>query len=142
MQDYDFMLTAIDEVISHEVAGVICMENYKSCYFPNGFRRIFDLFCEFWAEYEEKREKFQNKETQKLEFLNFQAECRIKREKILEDFVKELKKIESEIDYEAEIKNYKIALSETDIQNSEMNLSIYPLLISLIRKKEEGESKI
>jgi hypothetical protein len=51
--------------------------------------------------------------------------------------VEELKNIKPDIDYETEIKRYKACLEEQDIQTQEMQLSIYPWLISIIRDGEE-----
>lgn len=141
MHDYEHMMLAIDELISHNVAGIICMENYKNCYFPNGFRKVFDSFCEIREDYEKNREKYLNEESEIIERTKFQAQCREKKEKLLRDFIDELKEIDSEIDYEKEVKEYYITLEQEDVQTPEMYLSIYPYLISLIREKEEKVSE-
>lgn len=137
MKDYEHMIIAIDELISHNVAGIICMENYKNCYFPNGFRKVFDSFCEIRKEYEENREKYLEDGSLRIEKAKFQAECRKKKEELLRNFIEELKVINSEIDYEEAIKTYYTVLEQEDVQTPEMYLSIYPFLISLIREKEE-----
>lgn len=141
MRDYEHMLVALDEVISHDVAEIICMENYKDCYLPKGFRKVFDLFCEYREDYESNKDKYQNEETKEMEFIKFQASCRIRKEEHLKKFVDELKSIEPDINYEAEIERYQECIEQEDTQTQEMYLSIYPLLISLIRKKEEEVEK-
>lgn len=142
MQDYEHMIVAIDELICHNVAGIICMENYKNCYFPNGFRKVFDSFCEIRKEYEENREKYVEEKSEVIEKIRFQAQCREKKEKLLREFINELKDIDSEIDYETELKKYYNTLEQEDVQTPEMYLSVYPFLISLIRKKEEKVKKL
>lgn len=142
MRDYEHMLVALDEVISHDVAGIICMENYKDCYLPRGFRKVFDLFCEYWEDYESNKDKYQNEETKEMEFIKFQASCRIRKEEHLKKFVDELRDIEPAINYEAEIERYQECIEQEDTQTQEMYLSLYPLLISLIRKKEEEVEKV
>jgi len=141
MRDYELMVVAIDEVISHDIAGIICMENYKNCYFPKGFRKVFDLFCKFWRDYEENKKELENEESQELEFAKYQAKCRYEKEQILRNFVDELKAIDADIDYEAEIRRYMEHLEKQDVQTQEMYISVYPLLISLIREKEEKVGK-
>jgi len=137
MQDYEHMMVAIDELISHNVVGIICMENYQNCYFPNGFRKVFDSFCEMREDYEKNKEKYLDEKLEAIERARFQAQCREKKEELLRKFIDELKAIDPEIDYEKEAKNYYITLEREDVQTPEMNLSIYPYLISLIREKEE-----
>lgn len=141
MSDYEHMIIAIDEVISHNVAGIICMENYKNCYFPNGFRKVFDSFCEIREDYEKNREKYLDEKTGFIERTKFQTHCRGEKERLLSEFINELKGINSEIDYEEAVKNYYIALEQEDVQTPEMYLSIYPFLISLIRENEEKVGK-
>ncbi|MBD5503163.1 MAG: hypothetical protein HDR09_05250 [Lachnospiraceae bacterium] len=142
MSDFEHMIIAIDELISHNVAGIICMENYRNCYFPNGFRKVFDSFCKIREDYEKNRERYSGEETGIIERAKFQTYCREEKERLLGKFINELKGINSEIDYEEAVKNYYIALEQEDVQTLEMHLSIYPYLISLIREKEEkvGES--
>lgn len=137
MRDYELMLMAIDEVISHDIAGIICMENYKNCYFPNGFRKAFELFCEFWKDYEANKEQLEGAQSQDMSVVKYRAKCCKKREDILKNYVEELKEIDSSIDYEIELQRYMKLLEEQDVQTQEMYLSVYPLLISLIREKEE-----
>lgn len=52
-------------------------------------------------------------------------------------FLEELEKINPEIDFEQEVAGYLKDLDNEDIQTSEMTLDLYPMLISLIRKREE-----
>ncbi len=137
MQDYEHMIVAIDELICHNVAGIICMENYKDCYFPNSFKKVFDLFCEIRKEYEENKGKYLDESASDMEKIKFQMRCRRKKEELLKAFICELKVIDSEIDYEGELKEYYNALEQEDVQTPEMYLSVYPFLISLIREREE-----
>ena len=137
MRDYEHMILAIDEVISHDVASIICMENYKNCYFPKGFRKVFDLFCEFRKDYETNKEVYQNEESQNIVFTKYQAKCRYKKEILFKNFIDELKAIEPDVEYEFAVKQYMEHLEKQDVQTQEMYLSIYPLLISLIRENEE-----
>ncbi|MDE7018773.1 MAG: hypothetical protein K2P65_14600 [Lachnospiraceae bacterium] len=113
------------------------MENYKNCYFPNGFRKVFDSFCKIRNEYEANQEKYEMKETEAIEKIRFQAQCREKKEELLKSFIEELKGINSEINYIEEIEKYYKTLEQEDVQTLEMHLSIYPYLISRVREKEE-----
>lgn len=137
MNEYEFMMLAVDEVISHDIAAVICMENYKNCYLPRGFRKAFDLFCELRKGYEQNKEILQDEEKETMAVARLQTECRIKREEILSKFILELKNIEPEIDYEKAIEQYLSKMGQEDIQTIEMQLMMYPYLISLIREREE-----
>ncbi len=138
MQDYEHMIIAIDEFICHNVAGIICMENYKNCYFPNGFRKVFDSFCELRKDYEENRLEYLDQEYEDIRKAGFQAVCKKKKEELLREFIRELKAINAEIDYEEAVRNYYSVLEQEDVQTPEMYLAVYPYLISLIREKEEG----
>lgn len=138
MKDYEHMIVALDELISHDVAGIICMENYKNCSFPNGFRKIFDSFCEVRAEYEKNGKQYADETLENIEKAKFQARCREKKEDLLRAFIGELKAIDPELDYESEVMKYYAALEQEDVQTPEMYLSLYPYLISLIRAKEES----
>lgn len=137
MLDYEYMLMAIDEVLSHDVAGIICMENYHNCYFPNGFRKIFDQFWVFQKEYEHNKEKLQTEIAQEIEIAKFQARCCYQKEELLRNYIKELEHIEPSIDYKEEVKKYRVSLEQEDVQTLEMELAIYPYLVSLIREREE-----
>lgn len=138
MRDYEHMIMAIDELICHNVAGIICMENYKNCYFPNGFRKVFDSFCEIREEYESNRPNYLDEGLEDIGKAGFQALCRERKEELLRQFILELKAINSDIDYEAEVRKYYCTLDKEDVQTSEMYLTVYPFLISIIREKEEG----
>lgn len=137
MYDYEYMIVAVEELISHNVAGVICMENYKGCCFPNGFRKVFDSFCEVRDEYEKNREKYLDDSVEIVGKAKFQALCREKKEKIFKEYIAELKAIDPEINFDNAVKNYYALMEREDIQTQEMSLAIYPYLISLIMDKEE-----
>lgn len=137
MKEYEFMMLAVDEIISHDIAAVICMENYKNCYLPRGFRKAFDLFCEFRMDYERNKDEMQNEEKERMTVAKLQAECRLRRQEILKGFILDLKHIDSAIDYKDEIKRYFCKMEQEDVQTMEMQLLMYPYLISLIREREE-----
>lgn len=138
MQEYEHMIIAIDELICHNVAGIICMENYKNCYFPNGFRKVFDSFCEMREDYEKNQSEYLDRDYEDIRKAGFQALCRKKKEELLKNFIAELKAINPEINYEEAVRSYYSALEEEDVQTPEMYLAVYPYLISLLREKEEG----
>ncbi|MCM1288724.1 MAG: hypothetical protein NC240_10475 [Clostridium sp.] len=135
MKDYEHMMIALDEYISHNVAAVICIENYHDKSIPKAFRNIFDVFSLYRKDYEENTEKYEKGCAE--DKIQFQMRCREKREDMLKWFIEELKEINSDIDYEQVIAKYLDDLDNEDIQTPEMYLDIYPMLISLIRKKEE-----
>lgn len=137
MQDYEHMVLAIDELISHRVSGIICMESCRNCYFPKGFRKVFDSFCEIRRDYEENREKYLDEKKEMVERARFEARCRQEKERILTSFIDELKKLAPDIDFSEKVRNYYCALEQEDVQTPEMYLSVYPFLASLVSAKEE-----
>lgn len=137
MWDYEHMMIALDEYICHHIAGVICMENYFDCSFPKAFRNVFDSFCEFREDYEQNKKKYMDKDKEKTEKIRFQLSCRKKKEELFRSFIENLEKIDSEINYKQSAKDYFETLKNEDVQTPEMYLAVYPMLISLIREKEE-----
>ncbi len=142
MKDYEHMVLAIDELISHRVSGIICMESCRSCYFPKGFRKVFDSFCEIRKDYEDNQEIYSDESMEMVEQTRFQAYCRQEQAEILNNFIKELEELAPEIDFREEARNYYCALEQEDVQTPEMYLSVYPFLASLISTKEERVSEL
>ena len=82
--------------------------------------------------------EYLDQEYEDIRKAGFQAVCKKKKEELLREFIRELKAINAEIDYEEAVRNYYSVLEQEDVQTPEMYLAVYPYLISLIREKEEG----
>lgn len=135
MKDYEHMMIAIEEFICHDIAAVICVENYHGKSIPKAFRNVFDLFSLYRKDFEENKEEYENDSVDGE--IQFRMRCRRKKEEMLGFFLEELEKINPEIDFEQEVAGCLKDLDNEDIQTSEMTLDLYPMLISLIRKREE-----
>lgn len=135
MKDYEHMMIAIEEFISHDIAATICIENYYGKSIPKSFRNVFDIFSLYREDYEQNKERYENSSMDCK--IQFQMRCRKKKEEMLGWFLKELEKINSDIDFGQQVANYLNDLEAENIQTSEMTLDIYPMLISLIRNNEE-----
>ena len=66
---------------------------------------------------------------------------RCKREEIIESYIVELENIDPSIDYRRLLDELYQKMEKEDTEDLEMQLMIYPYLLSEIRKKEEREYK-
>lgn len=139
MKEFEYIVLATDEVFSHIITSVICMENYYNDTSENGFRTIFTLFNNFRMDYKDNMEHvdFNNRKALEVEAARFKIKCKKKREDILTSFIKELRNIDKTINYEEKIKEYYNRIENEDVETLEMQLMIYPYLMSLVRKNEE-----
>lgn len=135
MKDYEHMMIAIEEFICHDIAAIICVENYHGKSIPKAFRNVFDIFSLYREDFEQNKERYENDSLD--DKIQFQMRCRKKKEEMLGWFLKEMEKISPNIDFKQEVARYLKDLDDEDIQTSEMTLDIYPMLISLVRKNEE-----
>lgn len=135
MKDYEHMMIATEEFICHDIAAVICVENYHGKSIPKAFRNVFDIFSLYREDFEQNKERYENDYID--DKIQFQMRCRKKKEEMLGCFLKDLERISPGIDFKQEVARYLEDLDNEDIQTSEMTLDIYPMLISLIRKREE-----
>lgn len=136
MKEYEYIVLATDEVFSHIISSVICLENYFNDSIEDSFRNVFTMFNEIREDY--KRHS-QNDDNEKIEFAKFSTKCRCKREEILESYIEELKGIDNSINYDDKVKEYYNNIENEDVETLEMQLMIYPYLLSLVRQKEENK---
>lgn len=136
MKEYEYIVLATDEVFCHIISSVICLENYFNDSIDDSFRNVFAMFNEIREDY--KRHS-KNDDNEKLEFSKFSTKCRCKREEILESYIEELKEIDNSINYDDKVKEYYNNVEKEDVETLEMQLMIYPYLLSLVRKKEESK---
>ena len=139
MKEYEYIVLATNEIFSHMLSNVICLESYYNDCIDNSFRNIFKMFNELRDDYKEQSRSSSEDPNETIETAKFRIKCRYKREEILESYIEELKEIDSSIDYDKEIRDYYSRIEKEDVETLEMQLMIYPYLISLIRKKEENE---
>lgn len=78
---------------------------------------------------------------QKMQLAKYKMRCRHKREEILESYIAELKKIDDSIDYVERVRDYYKKIEKEDVETLEMQLMLYPYLLSLVRKNEESKEK-
>ena len=137
MKEYEYIVLATDEIFSHMIKSVICLENYHRDNLNGVFRNIFAMFNGLREDYKNTILLMGNEE-EELQRACMKTKCRCKREKILDGFIKEMKNIDDTIDYRQEAGNFYNNLEKEDVETLEMQLMVYPYLLSVLRKKEEG----
>lgn len=142
MKEYEYIVEATNEVFSHMISSVICIENYRRTERPRGaFKHIFRMFNEFREDYKENVQS-DNIENIDLQEAKLKAKCRIKREEVISRYIKELEYIDATIDYRKKASEFYDRLENEDVETLEMQLMIYPYLLLEIRRKEELEEEI
>ena len=126
MQEYKFIIEAMDTYLCEQLASVICMENYSDKSYPHGYRRIFDQYMELRSQYTELNEK---------DFSVIKSEWKQRQEQILEKFVEDLNLTVEHMDLETVKKHYQDQLTQEDVITLSKRVGIYPYLISEARKK-------
>lgn len=126
MQEYKFIIEAMDTYLCEQLASVICMENYSDKSYPHGYRRIFDQYMELRSQYTGLNEE---------NFSEIKSVWKEKQKQILEKFVEDLNSTVEDLDLEAVKKHYLDQLSEEDVITLSKRVGIYPYLISEARKK-------
>lgn len=139
MKEYEYIVLATDEIFSHMISSVICLENYYNDSIDSSFRSIFTAFKELRGDYEKYVSANPNGRDDKMELAKFRMKCRYKREEILRSFIQELKHIDNLIDYDSKVREYYDKIEKEDVETLEMQLMIYPYLLSLVRKNEESK---
>ncbi len=142
MKEYEYIVEATNDIFSHMISSVICLENYKrSDNLKGSFRHIFHMFLELREDYQECVKE--NDPALGTEILDAQLKikCRVKREEIIKRFITELKFINSKIDYEQKLSEFYEKLENEDVETLEMQLLVYPYLLSQIRGEEEKEGE-
>ncbi len=136
MKEYEYIVLATNEIFSHMISSVICLENYYNESIDNSFRNIFAAFNELRDDYKEHMSMAGDDE--RMQLAKFRMRCRHKREEILESYIEELKELDNSIDYDDKIREYYGRIEKEDVETLEMQLMIYPYLLSLVRKNEES----
>lgn len=137
MKEYEYIVLATNEYLSHLVAATICMENYHSGEnFSKFFMKLFYMFDELRKDFSKR---YANSEDEELLIAKAKTEFRISRENALKDLINDLNDINDSIDYKEEIKAYMELIEKEDVETLEMQIMLYPHLISLIRNTEERE---
>lgn len=137
MKEYEYIVLATDEIFSHMVSSVICMENYYNETIGNSFRKIFAAFNELRSEFKAHTRVNSEPEDDAMENAKYCMKFRHKREEILRSYIEELKFIDNSIDYDDKVREYYDNIEKEDVETLEMQLMVYPYLLSLIRKNEE-----
>lgn len=140
MKEYEYMVLVTDKIFSHIITSVICLENYTRSDLSGAFRKLFSLYNELREEYYELKRDVKEipEEVQDAQLL---LRSRCKREEIIESYIVELENIDPSIDYRRLLDELYQKMEKEDTEDLEMQLMIYPYLLSEIRKKEEREYK-
>ena len=141
MKEYEYIVLATDEIFSHMISSIICLENYYNECIDNSFRNIFVEFNELRQDYKKNVDAGLHDGEQKMQLAKYKMRCRYKREEILESYIAELKKIDDSIDYVERVRDYYKKIEKEDVETLEMQLMLYPYLLSLVRKNEESKEK-
>lgn len=141
MKEYEYIVLATDEIFSHMISSIICLENYYNECIDNSFRNIFVEFNELRQDYKKNVDAGLHDGEQKMQLAKYKMRCRHKREEILESYIAELKKIDDSIDYVERVRDYYKKIEKEDVETLEMQLMLYPYLLSLVRKNEESKEK-
>lgn len=128
MQEYKFIIDAMDTYLCEQLASVICTENYSDKSYPHGYRRIFDQFVELHDQYNDLSLK-------KKHFSEIKSAWEEKRNQILEKFVSDLNLTVDNVDLEIVAKHYLDQMSKEDVITLSKRVGIYPYLISEARKQ-------
>lgn len=139
MQEYEYIVEATNEIFSHMISSVISLENYKRTNELKGsFRHIFYMFDELREDYQKSVDVDLDSEVLDAQL---KMKCRMKREEIIKRFITELEHIDSSIDYNKKATEFYEMLEQEDVETLEMQLMIYPYLLSQIRENEEKKDK-
>lgn len=141
MKEYEYIVLATDEIFSHMISSVICLENYDNKCMDEAFRKIFTYFSELRKDYQEKMTEDDESCDMKLKTERYKMRCRQKREEILESYIAELATIDDTIDYHQKVREHYEKMEKEDIETLEMQLMVYPYLLSLVRKNEECKER-
>lgn len=137
MKEYEYIVLATNEYLSHLVAATICMENYHSGEnFSEFFKKLFFMFDELRNDFSKR---YTSSEDDEILIAKAKTEFRISRENALKNLINDLNSINNSIDYKEEIKKYMELIEKEDVETLEMQIMLYPHLISLIRNTEERE---
>lgn len=141
MKEYEYIVLATDEIFSHMISSIICLENYYNESIDDSFRNIFVEFNELRQDYKKNVDAGLHDGEQKMQLAKYKMRCRHKREEILESYIAELKEIDDSIDYVERVRDYYKKIEKEDVETLEMQLMLYPYLLSLVRKNEESKEK-
>lgn len=141
MKEYEYIVLATDEIFSHMISSIICLENYYNESIDDSFRNIFVEFNEIRQDYKKNVDAGLHDGEQKMQLAKYKMRCRHKREEILESYIAELKEIDDSIDYVERVRDYYKKIEKEDVETLEMQLMLYPYLLSLVRKNEESKEK-
>ena len=139
MKEYEYIVLATNEILSHLISSAICLENYFNESIDDSFKHVFSYFNELRLDYKNNvSKKSGDIEDESLSVARATARCRYKREEILESYIKELELIDPSINFKEETLKYYKDIEAEDVETLEMQLMIYPYLLSLIRNNEES----
>lgn len=140
MKEYEYMVLATDEIFSHIITSVICIENYTRWDLSGAFRNLFSMYNELREEYLALKEN-QEKVPEEIQDAQLILKSRQKREEIIESYIVELEAINPSINYRQLLSELYQRMDQEDTEDLEMQLMVYPYLLSQIRKEEEREYK-
>lgn len=138
MKEYEYVVLATDEIFSHIITSVICLENYARKDLSGAFRNLFSMYNKLRKEYQELKEK-QNGIWEEIQDAQLILKSRLAREEIIESYIVELEKIVPDINYRELLTELYQRMEKEDTEDLETQLMIYPYLLSKIRKVEERE---
>ena len=146
MKEYEFIVTAIEEVLSDRLIALICLENYGIKSRPDGYRTLFDRYNTLQKEFKESIIPNCGDEISDEQKEIFELQWQVEREKMLNTFMNDLLKAESNIglnvqDIEEHKKKYEELLKDEDVQTLGKRIGIYPYLISSVYAKGGGKEK-
>lgn len=139
MKEYEYIVVVTNEIFSHLISSTICLENYFNESIDDSFRNLFTYFNEVRKDYKKNIGENSQGGSEKLDVAKVTARCRYMREKILESYIKELEKIDESINFREKTAEYYKKIEKEDVETLEMQLMIYPYLLTLIRNNEEGK---
>lgn len=130
MKEYEFIVSAIEEVMSDRLIALICLENYGVQSQPDGYRALFDQYGTLQEQYKECIIADCSEELSEERINEFKLKWEKEREEMFKSFIKDLN-AEAVAEYRSK---YEKMLSEEEIQTLGKRIAIYPYLVSNVCK--------
>lgn len=136
MKEYEFIVSAIEEVLSDRLIALICLENYGIQSQPEGYMALFDQYATLQKQYKECIIADCSDELSKERYYKFKQQWEKEREEMFDSFIRDLN-ADRDINAEdiAKYKDkYEEILKKEEIQTLGKRIAMYPYLVSSVCK--------
>lgn len=138
MKEYEYIYHGIENLLIDDLVCAICQENLENRTIEGAFRQLFVFYKQLRTDYINQQDTFHDSNLCESAYKKYCDLWATKQKDILQCFMADIRENYPLLNIDELVAQYTEKLENEDVLTTEKRISVYPYIMSEIRKFEEG----